>query len=102
MPQFSDPAQISQRKTLVFWRIGFLPFAPEPRSRGICLLYQNTAKTGAVGFWLSDWRGYRQPLDAVINASASAAEVGAEEAEVAGADGASRGGDGGDDDGQES
>ena len=105
MPQFSDPAQISQRKTLVFWRIGFLPFAPEPRSRGTCLLYQKTAKTGAVGFWLSDWRGYRQPLDAVINASASAeeeVEVAAAEEAGAGADGASRGGDGGGDDGQES
>ena len=77
-----------------------------PRSRGTCLLYQKTAKTGAVGFWLSGWRGYRQPLDGVINASASAVEAGVEvaavEAGAAGADGASRGGDGGGDDGQES
>ena len=68
-----------------------------PRSRGTCILYQKTAKTGAAGFWLSGWRGYRQPLDAVINASASAEEVVevAEEEAGAGADGASRDGDGG-------
>ena len=78
-----------------------------PRSRGTCLLYQKTAKTGAVGFWLSGWRGHRQPLDAVINASASAAEAGVEEvaaevAEAAGADGSSHGGDDGGGDGHES
>ena len=55
----------------------------------------------------SDWRGCRQPLDAVINASASAAEAGAGAAEVveagaAGADGARRGGGDGGGDGQES
>jgi len=62
-----------------------------------------------VGFWLSGWRGCRQPLDAAINASVSAEEAGAEEAEVveagaAGADGASRGGGdggGGDDQGSQ-
>ena len=50
-----------------------------------------------MGFWLSGWRGCRQPLDAVINASASAeeeVEVAAAEEAGAGADGASRGGDG--------
>ena len=55
----------------------------------------------------SGWRGCRQPLDAVINASASAVEAGVEVAAVeAGAaeeaDGASRGGGDGGGDGQAS
>ena len=56
----------------------------------------------------SGWRGCRQPLDAVINASASA-EAGEEEgaaveaeAGAAGADGSNHGGDGGGGDGHES